>query len=695
MNFSVCSFNTRLLVLLEAPKHFSPAANSSVLTLRQSYNIFPNFIQCIAADLEKICRRYRIVAILYQTDSVMMNNFPNGTEKTITYYVYYTSLEDCHIDDVFFGELLQHLTTKLGMSYYVAQVFLQSLRHGFNKPDARVDALVRDHKLNTEHDNLEEIRRLVLQLRPDQKRKIEMLVHRNSTFNAILPNMLLLNVTNCIQQDSLSIKHDTTKANKAASSSSSSSVSSLTSIATTNTSKDGTDDEDENGEDDNDDIFSLTSTTSSSSSSSSDDIKFRTYVDGIELLQHHYYCSYGDCVVVEADIQLSVFNKLIMKNLIAAFLIKSIRVDQLHCFLYIDVDKFSLFSKVRVHGKILQYKIRNQRFNPCTVDISYNIQMHVPHLYGAAPLIIGNTKTLNETFKSKIKVVQMYLIVCENLLRRILAQWNCICKIVRVLASPYTESAVFYHILIYVHETNIDFLYRYLPANGLGCGPCKCTPSLSFALPSTSSLPTHSQQMWYMRPCAEILFHTHFDWTVAKIHNDYVRYCRQFVDGNADNANVDIFRLYDIHETGNSLSIAHLLETKVFKATIENMTTFRFFNETGLLYPFSTTGHEELYIYTLIKMTRIVYRCIVLPLIKMGGRLSTKNLVPSKFSLNFAFIDDPLTPTTSVRGPQTTRNLKSIETSDKVFDTKVINVTMLMNSYNLCGSESVENAIKM
>lgn len=168
---------------------------------------------------------------------------------------------------------------------------------------------------------------------------------------------------------------------------------------------------------------------------------------------------------------------------------------------------------------------------------------------------------------------------------------------------------------------------------------------------------------------------------MLKIHNDFVRRPR------ASN----IFRLYDIYE-GGKLKIAHLLESKVFKTTIENITTFKFYHETGLLYPFQASGHEELYIYTLIKMTRIVYRCIVLPLTKLE-KLNAKQLLPSKYPLTYAFIDDPLTPTTSVRGPQSTRNLKSIESSERLFDTKVINVTMLMNSFNLCGSESVENSI--
>nr|QXE96919.1 hypothetical protein [Drosophila-associated salivary gland hypertrophy virus] len=168
-----------------------------------------------------------------------------------------------------------------------------------------------------------------------------------------------------------------------------------------------------------------------------------------------------------------------------------------------------------------------------------------------------------------------------------------------------------------------------------------------------------------------------------KIHNDFLRRPQA----------LNIFKLYDIYETGK-LKIAHLLDTKVFKTTIENMTTFKFYNETGLLYPFQTSGHEELYIYTLIKMTRIVYRCIVLPLTKLE-RLTSKNLLPSKYLLTYAFIDDPLTPTTSVRGPQSTRNLKSIESSDRMYDTKVINVTMLMNSFNLCGSESIENSIRL
>lgn len=638
MNFSVCSFNGRLLVLLEAPKQFVFSSTANVTCFRQSYGIYPNFLQNISLPLERVCRTYKVVAILYRFDSIRMNNFPNGTQKTITYYVYYTTMDDCRIDDVFYGELLEHLTKNLGMSFYVSQVFLQSLRHGFNKPDNRVDGLVESYNLSTRHDDLEEIRRLVLNLRPEQKQKIEMLVYKNSTFNSILPNMLLLNVTNCIQQDSLSIKHDTAD------------TSSKVAIPIQ--------------EDDEVEIEEETISTP-------EDGQFKTYTDNIELCQHYYYCSYGDCVIIEADIQLAIFNKLIMKHLISAFVVRQTKVDQLHCYLYIDVKKFALFSRVRVHGKILQYKIRNQCFNPRKTQIDYDVDMTKENqLMGTAPLVIGNSKSLNETFKSKIKVVQVYVIACERMLRDIMSKWNCICKVLRIVVSPFNGN-VFHHTLIYIHETDIAFLYEYLPT---GHKRCECTPST----PSTS----HSSQLWQMRPCAEILFHTHFDWTILKIHNDYAR-----------RGQCNIFQLYDIYETG-TLKIARLLESKVFKVTIENMTTFKFFNETGLLYPFQTTGHEELYIYTLIKMTRIVYRCIVLPLIKMNT-LVLKNLVPSKFPLSFAFIDDPLTPTTSVRGPQSTRNLKSIESSDKVFDTKVINVTMLMNSFNLCGSESIENAIKV
>ncbi|WBR61498.1 hypothetical protein [Drosophila suzukii associated hytrosavirus 1] len=661
MNNKVCCFNNRFLTLVEVPPSFKFSHNANKLTLRQTINLYPNFIQKIANDLEKLYKSYRIVAILYRADMTMMNNFPNGVHKNITYYVYYTNMDDCIIDNVFYDELLSHLTDNMKMSFYVAQVFLQSLRHGFNKPDRRIEGVIRDYNLQTHHDDLQEIRRLVLNLSPEQKRKIETYVAKNSTFDSILPNMLLLNVTNCIQQESLSIKHSDKK-NENDYPPSPASMPNSSNIS-------------EVDEDEDDDITEEIDIQSQN--------KFKSYTKNTEFQQHFYYCSYGNVVIVDADLQMSTFNNLIMKNIVLAFLVSQIKVDQLHVYLYIDEKKFHLFSKIRIHGKILQYKIHNRYLMDTeNLQIFYNINLSVPHLYSTAPMIISNTKSLKETFKAKIKVIQMYLIVCTRILHKIMRDWNCICKVLRVIISPY-DGGVFYHVLIYINEHDTDFLYEYLPANGMNNLPCPCEkPSQTNILPI--NLP-HSQKLWQSRPCIEILFHTHFDWTLLKIHNDYLR--RQ----NAQ----DIFQLYDIYDApGSKLRIAHLLESKVFKATIENMTTFKFFNETGLLYPFETSGHEELYIYTLIKMTRIVYRCIVLPLTKLE-KLSSRNLLPSKFLLTYAFIDDPLTPTTSVRGPQSTRNLKSIESSERMFDTKVINVTMLMNSFNLCGSESSENAIKM
>lgn len=685
MNFTICSFNNRLIVLLEAPKRYKFTLDTvNCVTVRQTYDIYPNFIQNIAFPLADLCRTYAVVAILYHTDSVKMSNFPNGVRKTITYYVYYTTMDDCIIDNVFYDELLTHLTQRVHMSPYVAQVFLQSLRHGFNKPDARVDAIVQQYNLRTHHDDLEEIRQLVLKLTPQQKTKIEMLVAKNSTFNSILPNMLLLNVTNCTQQESLSIKYSDGNSGGGAAA--------VAPIACESTilpdeEGDGGDNDDDDDEvmedidyDDNNDVIKLDASISDEENNTH---KYRTYVPNIELHQHYYYCTYVNrVVVVEANMQMSVFNNLIMKNLITAFIVKRIHVDQLHIYLYIDEGKFNLFSKMRIHGKILQYKIHNTNFaidsQQCTIN--YNIDMRVPQLYGTAQLVIGQVKLLKDTFKAKIKVIQLYVIVCGNKLHKIMTEFKCICKIVRIITSPYDQNTL-YHTLVYIHEQDIDFLYEYLPNNGLDGTPCRCSQQQQ-PPPQIDLLP-HSQKMWQTRPCVELLFHTHFDWTMLKINSDYAR---------RPNAR-DIFQLYDVYESGK-FKIAHLLETKVFKASIENLTTFKFYHETGLLYPFHTSGHEELYIYTLIKMTRIVYRCIVMPLMKLE-QLTQKSILPSKYMLTYAFIDDPLTPTISVRGPQSTRNLKAIETTEKMFDTKVINVTMLMNSFNLCGSESNENKINI
>ena len=773
MNFNVCCFNDRIIILLEAPTYFKFVRETDVnkISFNQSLNIFPNFFQYIANDLEQLYRSCQVVAILYHIDTTMMNNFPNGTKKTITYYTYYTTMDDCIIDNIFYDELIHHLVGKMKMSAYVAQVFLQSLRQGFNKPDTRIDALVDNYNIQTHHDNLADIRRRVLNLSQEQKRCIETLVAKNSTFNAILPNMLLLNVTNCIQQESLSIKyadnkmdtndieiHENSISSPPPPPSSSSSLSSFSkngktkkqrekrqihntitndtwenTISETNKRKtkitkksdqnivvdetfeqlprmDIDDDDDDDAAAANDDNINLETTTATTNvqsaaaavTTTTNKLNFQTYIKDMELQQHWYYCSYGSVVIVEAKILMSTFNNLIMKNIVLAFIVKSIEVDQLDIFLYIDKEKFNQFSKIHIRGKILQYKICNRNYYIDTreITISYNIDMRIPILYSTAPLVIANTKTLKETFRSKIKLIQLYLIVCEQSLHRILNDWKCICKILRTIISPFNSQAVFHHILVYINDSDTDFLYGYLPEHGMDNQPCKCT---TFSTTNTVATTTddgddvgdhdminttvttlpHSQKLWYIRPCIEILFHTHFDWTMLKIHADFLR------RPTATN----IFQLYDIYE-GGKLKIAQLLETKIFKATIENMTTFKFFNETNILYPFHASGHEELYIYTLIKMTRIVYRCIVLPLTKLE-KFTTKNLLPSKYILTYAFIDDPLTPTTSVRGPQSTRNLKSIESLERKFDTKVINVTMLMNSFNLCGSESIENTIKI
>lgn len=661
MNSKVCCFNNRLILLSEAPRTFKfdkPTVNRT--TFRQTINLYPNFIQKIANDLEYICQQYNVVAILYRDDTTMMNNFSNGVHKDITYYVYYTNMNDCIIDNVFYDELLHHLTTNMKMSYYVAQVYLQALRIGYNKQDPRIESLITKYNLPTSADKLDDIRTRILNMTTSQKEKIEINVAKNSTYNSILPNMILLNVTNCTQQESLSIKHDASDAKNNYQLPPSTSEEVLEKM-----------DIDDNIEED--DVVSKYDI-------SHDQCKFKSYTKNIEFQQHYHYCSYGRVFIVEADMQRSVFDSLILKNLILAFFITESVVDQLHVFLYIDKNRFEQFSKIRIHGKILQYA-RQTEFN-LNIELSniyYNIDFNIPRLFSAAPLVIAQTRNIKESFKTKVKSIQIYLIVCSTALHKILSDWICVCKILRVITSPYGGNVLF-HAVIFINENDTDFLYTYLPDNGLDNTPCVCSRQTAVRRPE--KLP-HSQKLWLSRPCIEILFHTHFDWTILKIQSDFMR--RQHAQ--------NIFCLYDIYDTSKS-RIAQLLESKVFKATIENMTTFKFFNETGLLYPFDKTGQEEVYIHILMRMTRIVYRCIVMPLLKLE-KLTPKNLLPSKFMLTCAFIDDPLTPTTSVRGPQSTRNLKSIEVQDKMFDTRVINVTMLMNSFNLCGSESIENSIKM
>lgn len=657
--------------MIEAPQSFSFSDSSptNTVTLRQTFGIYPNFIQAIACDLEQVCQRYHVCAILYQMDATMISNFPNGVRKTITYHVYYTALDDCRIDNVFYDELLGHLTGTLRMSPYVSQVFLQSLRLGFNKPDARVDNLIERYGLHTQHDVLDEIRQLVLNLTQEQRRRIETIVAKNATFNAILPNMLLLNVTNCIQQESLSIKYADTQDQKTL----------LDLGCDVSTSSTIDDDIEDNDDADDDDNAIEIGDIAAADNSSSNDQKFKRFMPEIDFNQHYYYCSYGgrSVVVVEANIQLGVFNTLILKNLIAFFLVLTMEVDQLHIVLYIEKSRFQQFSKTRILGKILQYRIRNSSFELSDeLRIDYDIDMNVPRLYGTAPLVVANTRYIKDSFKSKIKATQMYLIVCGRALRRFMTDWSCICKILRILMSPY-DGNTFYHVLVYIHDADVHFLYDYLPKHGLDGEPCRC--SNADKARDLATLP-HAQKLWLLRPCVELQFHTHFDWTILKISNDFAR--------RPDAKN--LFQLYDVFESGK-LKIARLLDTKVFKSSIENLATYKFFSETGLLYPFQ---HEELYALTLVKMYRVVYRCILLPLTKLD-KVTAKSLLPSKYQLTSAFIDDPLTPTTSVRGPQSARNLKSVENSDKMFDTKVINVTMLMNSYNLCGSESIENSIKM
>lgn len=727
MSYKVCCFNDRLLVLLEVPPSFKfdRPENCNCVELHQSLNLYPNFIQKIARDLERLYKTHKIVAILYRCNTTMANNFPNGIKRQITYYVYYTTMDDCVIDDMFYDQLLTHLTGKLGMSYYVAQVFLQSLRHGYNKPDQRIDNLINKYQLQTHSDNLADIRQRVLNLTSEQKRKIETLVTKNSTFNSILPNMLLLNVTNCTQQESLSIKYMESK-NGNDHTMPQPSQQQPPPPQPPNDDDDDVDDVndyddivEDNGNEEYSDIISTTIddivTTTTSSQQQQQHIgdanmKFKSYLGGcrndanFNFQQHTYYCSYmcGKCVIVSINITHVTFNMLIMRNIALAFYIVSTTVGHMNVYFYIDKSKFDQFAKIRIRGKILQYTIHDDNFSldPRNVEINYRggaaaainfTGRKLEKLFSTAPLVVLNTKSMKDSFKTKIKIIQLYLIVCKTKLHCILENWNCICKVLRIITSPYNNGKVFYHILIYINELDTEFLYNYLPTNGMDNSPCLCDDDDdddanegAAASTATNILKlTHSQKLWLSRPCIDILFHTHFDWTIMQIHNDFLR------RPNSRN----IFRLYDVFETGK-LEIAHLLETKVFKATIENLTTFKFFHETGFLYPSETSGYEEMYIYTLIKMARIVYRCIVLPLSKMET-LVAKTLIPSKFPLTYNFIDDPLTPTTSVRGPQSTRNLKSIESSDRLFDTKVINVTMLTNSFNLCGSESSENTINM
>lgn len=682
MNYKVCCFNNRFLVLIEVPRTFVFRNKNTVnfTSLRQTTAcVYPNFVQKIAIDLERLAQQYNIVAILYKNESTIMNNFPNGAQNNITYYVYYTNLYDCMIDNVFYDELLTHLVRKVKMTPYAAQVFLHALRNGFNKPEPRIESLIDEHSLKTQPDSLDEIRQLVLNLRADQKDKIETLIAKNSTFNSILPNMLLLKVTNCTQQESLSIKHSST----------SSSTSSAVPVVAQKQRMDldGDDEDEDNEEMDYEDGSTTTTATTTTAAPLAMDTLSEKIVsfdsECKQFKQHYYYCSYGEVEIVEARIQMSTFNTLVLKNIIVAFVVKAkIDVDSIHCYLYVDVNKFKYFSKLRVQGKILQFK-RHKRYtiDPLVTPLRYDIDFDERKIFfSSASIVIEHLKASKDAFKPKIKTIKMYLVVCENKLHRILSAWSCICKIIRVITSPFNEQSVFYHVLLFVNEYDTDLLYDFLPDNGMDNTPCPCHDNVSVR--SNIKLP-HAQKLWLARPCIEMLFHTHFDWTILKIQSDFQRRpdC------------VDIFRLYDIFESGKT-KIAKLLDAQVFKVTIENLTTFKFYNETGLLYPFEASGHEELYVYTLLKMTRIVYRCILLPLTKLE-RLTAKNLIPSKYPLTYAFIDDPLTPTTSVRGPQSTRNLKSVEDSERMFDTKVINVTMLMNSFNLCGSEDIENTIKI
>lgn len=693
MNFRVCCFNNRFLLLLEVSQSFNFGhCHVNEVKLRQTDHLYPSFIQNISIELEKLCQTCKVVSILYQTRQTMRSNFPNGIEKIIRYHIYYTAREDCDIDNVFYDELLDHLMIKMRMSYYVSLVFLQSLRNGFNRSDSRVNKIISENALQTHHDYLSEVRRLVLNLTVKQKKTIEIIIAKNSTFNSVLPNMILLNVTNCVQQESLSIKHSDNgevSRNNGIDSTNHVNQSSLDESYNLNTVLKNNIDDDELTENDIDGDVEMTTDGEQYYEQPATDafvmnknINFKSYGEDTEFQQHFYYCSYKSVIPVKAELQLSTFNNLIAKNIVVAFFIKRMNVDQLTIVLYVEETKIEKFSKIRVRGKILQY-IQYPRYIMDTQLLNYDIELTVGRFCSTAPFLMRDSKSLKDTFKSKVKLIQIYLILCTERLRIILKDWRCICKVLRIVRSPYNENDIFLHTLIYINDSDTDFLYKYLPENGMDSKPCRCHITNGISLLLDNNL-KHSQKMWLSRPCIDIHFHTHFDWTIQKIHNDTL------LSPNSSN----IFKLYDIHESPNKLQIAHLLDTKVFKTTIENMTTFKFYLETGLLYPSQTIGNAQRYVYTLMRMTRVVYRCIVLPLMKLE-KLSSKSLLPSKYTLTYSFVDDPLTPTTSVRGPQSARNLKSVESDEKLHDTNVTNVAMLLNSYNMCGCQSIENVIKM
>lgn len=672
MIWRLCVFQQRYIYLFQSFEENIFVNNFNTISFRHS-EFHPNFIAQIAPVLQQQINIGRpIRALLFYKDSTLLHTFDNGMSSRIMYYAYATNEAELAIDNFIFDELRTYLKSTNTMSDFILDVFLATIHNGFIQPDERVENILSKVNLPAEHDNIERLRNAILSMPHSKLVSIGNMISKNASFGSMLPNMLLMTETNCAQQESLSIKYD----------SSSSKSKDQTTQAVTPTKYD--DDMDEVTSKDDDDDYDEEEEVCGDATVEN----FHTYsMDvGFEFKNNHYYCSYHgvQLFVVETTITQTLLRILIQKNFVIAYRVIWSKLDAVCVWLYVNEEKSKQFINMKYKRELIQFtRIEHEDVADASLlQYRYDSSMSAGgNLYSAAILKVKLFTIPKDSFNMKNKLVEIYVVVCPQLLQRILLNWHCIAKIVRTVTCPIRKIN-FLHVILYVDSTSVSemqLLTDFLPKNG---EMCRC----AWDEEENTRMYKHAEQLWLTRPCSQIMFHTYFHWIIERINQQLQQRLQTQPDG------VNLFQLYDINETDERGRIANLLEHRTFKVAIKNMVTFRFYHSSGSLYPIDTERHE-LYILTTMKVTRIIYKCVVKNILKLD-KFTPKTIVSSKFTFHNTTADDPLTPAVSERAPQYMRNIVNTRNPSQSYSTNVINVCMLMNSYNLCGSEAVENEIK-
>ncbi|AMB48718.1 nucleocapsid protein [Glossina pallidipes salivary gland hypertrophy virus] len=591
-------------------------------------------------QIEKIPIEY-LHCIIYSSKNKLLSSFSNGQQEEINMIAYYWS----NSEQIRLNEILVNakpILLKKGMPADCVDIYLQSLSHGLMGKNENVEKLKEKYNLtNVKADDISILKSRLENLSDTQINRICASIYKTKVNQTIMPNALLFNESNRVQQQSLSIKK-------------------------------------------------------SSFINDNDDNNFENYHivrngDNLDInlqVHHAYVATSNKFYIVQMCINMQRLEMLILKNLIVAIKFITIELPYYYVQLLINSDFFFEFSLLNNKGVIYQFVIIDNNFIRPNIYFYNDFNLNCKEWQSIIPLQLKKMSLTKETLTGNTTRIEIYGIFCKRILCKLMNNYDVIVFIKRIIRYPLNENICFYHAILYIDKRNLIILSEFLPYEGMiSCNQCE-----QFANENVTTI-THA--IWTTRLCCEILYHTYFDWIYAALQDELINWQEKYPDKKCSN----LCELFAEDYSDHQLRIAHLIKKPIFQIYLKNIINFKYIRGYNDLYP---TNSEDILSYVLItmKMHANLTRDLIIPLLeindekKFTSTLMRNNIFKIKMTEFDGNNDGPLLSATSVRSCERMRNaVPNKDNNGGLWQTNIVNLSMLLNNYPLSANDSYNNCI--